>query len=90
MTFKGKERSLPPLPNEEFTTQKLKGLDEKEWENKFTLSRLRNEWKTKVEIDFENKFKKFPEEIVDKEVKDAKEYVKELLIAVCMIFYLLA
>ena len=55
LTFKGKERGLPPLPNEEFTTQKLKGLDEKEWENKFTLSRLRNEWKTKVEIDFENR-----------------------------------
>ena len=79
LTFKGKERGLPPLPNEEFTTQKLKGLDEKEWENKFTLSRLRNEWKTKVEIDFENKFKKFPEEIVDKEVKYAKEYVKEFI-----------
>ena len=28
---------------------------------------------------FENKFKKFPEEIVDKEVKDTKEYVKEFI-----------
>ena len=79
LTFKGKNEVFLLYQTKNLQHKKLKGLDEKEWENKFTLNRLRNEWKTKGEIDFENKFKKFPEKIVDKEVKDAKEYVKEFI-----------
>lgn len=79
LSFKGSARGLPSAPSEEFTTQKLQALDKKEWESKFTLSKLRKEWETKVELDFENKHKKFSDDMMLPKVLQSKEYVKELI-----------
>ena len=79
LSFKGTARGLPPNPSEEFTTQKLQAMDTKEWSSKFTVPKLRREWQTKVEIDFEDKHKKFPDDMMLPKVKKSKEYVKELI-----------
>ena len=79
LSFKGTARGLPPNPSEEFTTQKLQAMDTKEWSSKFTVPKLRREWQTKVEIDFEDKHKKFPDDMMLPKVIKSKEYVKELI-----------
>lgn len=79
LSFKGEAKGLPPAPSQEFTTQKLQALDKQEWQNTFSLTRLHNEWKTRVELDFDDKHKKFSDDMILPEVKESKQYVKELI-----------
>ena len=67
------------IPQNFFSTQKLQSLDKKEWESTFTLDKLHSEWKTRVNLDFENNYKKFSDDFVLPEVKKAKEKVKDLV-----------
>ena len=67
------------IPQNFFSTQKLQSLDRKEWESTFTTDRLHSEWKTRVNLDFENNFKKFSDDFVLPEVKKAKEKIKDLV-----------
>ena len=60
------------------TTQKLQALDKKEWEETFSLKNLRNSWKRKVEIDFEDKHKKFSDEMMLPKVVESRKYVHDL------------
>ena len=61
-----------------FTTQKLQALDKKEWEETFNLKNLRNSWKRKVDIDFEDKHKKFSDELMLPKVIESRKYVHDL------------
>ena len=61
-----------------FTTQKLQALDKKEWEETFNLKNLRNSWKRKVDIDFEDKHKKFSDELMLPNVIESRKYVHDL------------
>ena len=65
------------IPQSFFSTQKLQSLDRKEWESTFTIDKLRSEWKTRVNLDFENNYKKFSDDFVLPEVKKAREKIKD-------------
>ena len=67
------------IPQNFFSTQKLQSLDRKEWENTFTLKKLRSEWKTRVKLDFENNFKKFPDDFISPEILKSKKEVENLV-----------
>lgn len=67
------------IPQNFFSTQKLQSLDRKEWESNFTLDKLHSEWKTRVNLDFENNYKKFADDFVLPGVKKAKEKIKDLV-----------
>ena len=80
LTFRQKgdgENQEHLIPQNFFSTQKLQSLDRKEWESTFTLDKLHSEWKTRVNLDFENNFKKFSDDFVLPEVKKAKEKIKD-------------
>ena len=62
-----------------FTTQQLQSLDKKEWENTFTLDKLKQKWKTKVNLNFEDKFKKFSDDSALPGVLKSKEYIQNLI-----------
>ena len=65
------------IPQNFFSTQKLQSLDRKEWESTFTVDKLHQEWKTRVNLDFENNYKKFSDDFVLPDVKKAKEFIKD-------------
>ena len=67
------------IPQNFFSTQKLQSLDRREWESTFTLDKLHSEWKTRVNLDFENNYKKFADDFVLPGVKKAKEKIKDLV-----------
>ena len=67
------------IPKTFFSTQKLQSLDRKEWENTFTVDKLHSEWKTRVNLDFENNFKKFSDDFVLPNVVQSKIEVKNLV-----------
>ena len=67
------------IPQNFFSTQKLQSLDRKEWESTFTLDKLHSEWKTRVNLDFENNYKKFADDFALPGVKKAKEKIKDLV-----------
>ena len=80
LTFRQKgdgENQDSLIPQTFFSTQKLQSLDRKEWESTFTLEKLHSEWKTRVNLDFENNYKKFADDFVLPGVKEAKEKIKE-------------
>ena len=58
--------------------QQLHSLDKKEWEKTFTLSKLHLRWKEKGIIDFDRKYKKFPDNCSFSGIKESKLYIKNL------------
>ena len=67
------------IPQTFFSTQKLQALDRKEWESTFNLDKLRSEWRTRVNLDFENNYKKFSDDFVLPNVIKAKKEAKDLV-----------
>ena len=67
------------IPQTFFSTQKLQSLDRKEWENTFTLEKLHSEWKTRVNLDFENNYKKISDEFILPNVIQSKIDMKNLV-----------
>ena len=59
-------------------SHQLQSFDKKEWEKTFTLNRLHERWKEKGLIDFDYKFKKFPDNSAFKGVAEKKEYINNL------------
>ena len=59
-------------------SQQLHSFDKKEWEKTFTLSNLHLRWKEKGIIDFDRKYKKFPDNCCLSGVKESKLFVKDL------------
>ena len=80
LTFHQPQTSDPNLvPVNYYSTQKLESLDKKEWENTFTLGKLHKEWETKVNLDFDDNFKKFPDDVILPKVAKSKSFVKDLV-----------
>ena len=79
LNFKGREYGLPPYPSEEMTSQQLQALDKREWELRFSPSKLKQEWETRVPLDFASHHKKFPDSIVPAHTRESKAYVKNLI-----------
>ncbi|MCQ2817342.1 MAG: hypothetical protein MJ252_08770 [archaeon] len=66
-------------PENKMTTQQLQALDNKQWQEKFSLGNLRKEWKTRKDLQFDLQHKKFPGEILTTEVKESQIFVKNLI-----------
>ena len=75
----GEENQENLIPQTFFSTQKLQSLDRKEWEKTFSLDKLHSEWKTRVNLDFENNYKKFSDDFVLPNVIQSKIDVKDLV-----------
>ena len=60
-------------------SQQLKALGNKEWENLFTLKNLRARWEGTTNLDFDNNFKKFTDDVISPSVINSKKYVKNLV-----------
>ena len=59
-------------------SHQLQSFDKKEWEKTFTINRLHERWKEKGLIDFDYKFKKFPDNSAFKGVAEKKAYINNL------------
>ena len=78
-SFRQSYKSNPSLSTiANLNSQQLKALDKDEWENAFTLKKLRLKWGSKTNLNFEISFKKFPDEAVYPSSKVSKEYIKNL------------
>ena len=74
-----KTTAKDPTPFIKYNSQQLKSLEKEEWENTFTLKNLRARWKGYTNLDFDNNFKKFTDDVIPTSVKNSKKYVKELI-----------
>ena len=59
-------------------SHQLQSFDKKEWEKTFTLNRLHERWKEKGLIDFDYKYKKFPDNSAFEGVAEKKAYINNL------------
>lgn len=75
----GEDEQENLIPQTFFSTQKLQSLDRKEWENTFTLEKLHSEWKTRVNLDFENNYKKISDDFILPNVIQSKIDMKNLV-----------
>ena len=74
MTKSNQEVESPLLWN--IPSHQLHAFDKKEWEKTFTLSRLHDRWKEKGVIDFDYKYKKFPDNSLFQGVREKKDFIK--------------
>ena len=68
-----------PTPFNRLNSQQLKALGDKEWENTFNLKNLHARWEGKTNLDFDNNFKKFTDDVIPPKVLSAKKYIKNLV-----------
>ena len=74
-----KSNAKDPTPFNRLTSQQLKALGTKEWLNTFNLKNLHARWEGTTNLDFDNNFKKFTDDIIPSSVTEAKKYVKNLV-----------
>ena len=74
-----KSNAKDPTPFNRLNSQQLKALGTKEWENTFNLKNLHARWEGTTNLDFDNNFKKFTDDIIPPSVISAKKYVKNLV-----------
>jgi hypothetical protein len=67
-----------PLPEEINSTNQLRLLDDKEWQNLFSLKNLRNSFNQREDLDFFPEEQKFPPLNYPQKIKDSIDYVKKL------------
>ena len=68
-----------PTPFNRLNSQQLKALGDKEWENTFNLKNLHARWEGTTNLDFDNNFKKFTDDVIPPKVLSAKKYIKNLV-----------
>ena len=74
-----KSNLTPDSPNRwNIPPHQLQSFDKKEWEKTFTLNRLHERWKEKGIIDFDYKYKKFPDNCSFKGVAEKKAFINNL------------
>ena len=66
-------------PNTKLTSEELFNLTNEEWEKTFTLPKLRNKWKEKINVNFKQNFKKIPDDVMPENVKEARLYIKDFV-----------
>ena len=74
-----KSNAKDPTPFNRLNSQQLKALGNKEWINTFNLKNLYARWEGTTNLDFDNNFKKFTDDIVPSNVIASKQYVKNLV-----------
>ena len=65
--------------NPEYTSDQLAQMTRKDFEKKFTISKLKQKWGEKHQINFDLKHRKFMPDVMSQRAKTAKTYVKDLL-----------
>ena len=63
----------------EFTHEQLREMTKEDFLNRFTIKRLQNKWARKFPLNYEISNTKFGDDYKFKGVKEAKEYIKDLL-----------
>ena len=66
-------------PNTKLTSEELLNLTNEEWGKTFTLPKLRNKWKEKINVNFQRKFKKISDDVMPENVKEARLYIKNFV-----------
>ena len=66
-----------PLPDEINSTNQLRLLDDKEWQNQFSLKNLRNSYGQREELDFFPEEQKFPPLNYPPRIQESIDYVKK-------------
>ena len=74
-----KSQAKDPSPFNRLTSQQLKALGNKEWINTFNLKNLHARWEGTTNLDFDNNFKKFTDDIMPSSVIASKNYIKDLV-----------
>ena len=81
LSIKETMKSSPDIQSQylwNIPSHQLHSLDKKEWEKTFSLNNLHLRWKEKGLIDFDRKFKKFPDNCELPGVSESKTFVKDL------------
>ena len=65
--------------NPEYSSDRLAQMTRKDFEKKFTISKLKQKWGEKHQINFDLKHRKFMPDVMSQRAKTAKTYVKDLL-----------
>ena len=68
-----------PTPFIRLNSQQLKALGDKEWENTFNLKNLHARWEGTTNLNFDNNFKKFTDDVIPNSVINSKKYIKDLV-----------
>ena len=80
LSFKEANKSSPDIQSKllwNIPSQQLHSFDKKEWEKTFSLSNLHLRWKEKGIIDFDQKYKKFPDNCSFPGVSQSKNFIKD-------------
>ena len=64
-------------PNSKLDSDQLFNLSKEEWEKTFTIPKLHNKWKEKINVNFNPTFKKISDDVMPKHVREAKLYIKD-------------
>ena len=64
-------------PNSKLDSDQLFNLSKEEWEKTFTIPKLHNKWKEKINVNFNPSFKKISDDVMPKNVREAKLYIKD-------------
>ena len=64
-------------PNSKLDSDQLFNLSKEEWEKTFTIPKLHNKWKEKINVNFNPSFKKISDDVMPKKVREAKLYIKD-------------
>ena len=67
-----------PLPVEINSTNQLRLLDDKEWQNQFSLKNLRNSYNQREDLDFFPEEQKFPPLNYPPKIQESIDYVKKI------------
>ncbi len=62
-----------------FDSVQLFNLTKTEWERTFTLNRLHEKWKEKINLNFKSTHKKIGDEYISENVKEAKKFAKDFV-----------
>ena len=66
-------------PTTQYTSEELMNLTNEEWEKTFTLPKLYNKWKEKINVNFQQNFKKISDDVMPEKVKEARSYIKDFV-----------
>ena len=64
-------------PSSKLDSEQLFNLSKEEWEKTFTIPKLHNKWKEKINVNFNPSFKKISDDVMPKNVREAKLYIKD-------------
>ena len=71
--------SVPKTETDFYSTEKLNEMSKTDWENTFTLPKLRKKWKTKMILNFDPNFKRINDNYISPKALECREYVRNFV-----------